>query len=155
MAVQTDIELTSAGTVIKDATSAGSNTATAVGTLLNNIIENKPNISKFPYKKLSIKLNGGGSPTGTVINSADFPLVTFTYALLGNGQITITASSAIFSSGKTFMQGSTLNNGGQPYFVIGSALSTSIFLIDIKLFDGTQTGTPNFSNFYVPIYIYN
>jgi len=182
MAQQTDSELTVEATVIQDETTAGANTATRVGQMLNDIIDSKINNDKIdtnvtlsaddtfvpsvpaakgyidgkiPYKSYAaiVSLSSG---TFTVLTKQnDFTGVTFAYTNPSNGVINITASSAVFASNRATSPGSSLLGGGVAYFLVGSQLTTSIWNFDIVKHDGTQSGTPSFSQVLFEIRVYN
>lgn len=107
------------------------------------------------YKVYSASIDANsGSPTAT-IQQNDFVGTTFSVTNPANGVIRITASNPIFTSGKSYHIGSTINNAGDVYFLNGFAASTTIFTFNIRRYDGTQSSTPNFSNVLFEIRVYN
>ena len=95
-----------------------------------------------------------GSPTATTLQN-DFGATTFAFTNPSNGTILATASTSVFTANKTVMLGSTLNNGGEPYFLNGGRLSNTVFDFEIIKYDGTQSSTPNFVNILFEIRVYN
>jgi hypothetical protein len=107
------------------------------------------------YKVYSALVDcNSGTPTANVLQN-DFGSTTFTFTNPSNALIAVTASSAIFTSNKTVMMSGNLNNGGQPYFVIGVSNTTSVCNFGLFLYDGTTSGTPNFGNVLFEIRVYN
>lgn len=137
------------------ATDTGSNTKYPTVKAVQDAIALIPT-SSLPYKLVAGKFNiGSGAISGVNIFTNTTTATTFTFSVAGNGFILCSANSAVWTSGKTFLTAPALNNGGQPYFLIGSSLSSATdFYIDIIKFDGTQTGTPNSSNIYFEIKVY-
>lgn len=66
MPIKTDSELTSQTNIIKNETLPLANTADRVGTMLSDIVENKINKSKFPFKSYSILFSQEGTNTPTI-----------------------------------------------------------------------------------------
>lgn len=94
--------------------------------------------------------------TVTVVNIVnDFAPVTFSYSVPFNGVVIVTSSSPVFTVGKSFLKTYAANNGGSPYFMLGSVFSTTQFRIDLILHDGTQTGTPALSDVLLEIEVFD
>jgi len=110
----------------------------------------------IPYKVWSgIVSNSSGTFTVTNEIKEIGSSVTFTFTINSNGVLYLTASSPVFTTGKSVSLGSSLLGGGVPYFLNGFQLTTSIFEFDIIKHDGTQSGTPNFSEVLFEIRVYN
>lgn len=108
----------------------------------------------LPSKKFSGRMSISGA-TVTVDNlNNDFEGVIYAYSIPFNGVVIVTASSPIFTSGKSFLRSYAANNGGQPYFLLGSVVSSTQFRIDIILHDGSQTGTPALSGELIEIEVF-
>jgi hypothetical protein len=108
------------------------------------------------YKVYSAILNGT-TPTVTVLeNTLGFNL---NWTNPSSGVFRATAASGTpFTVNKTTLIASSYNNSGSPYFVTGSSSNlfpTTQFDINMFLHDGTQTGTPNVSNMFIEIRVYN
>ena len=96
----------------------------------------------------------GGSPIATILQNTLGTTINWTNP--ANGTLFGTAASGTpFTLNKTWVVGGAYNNGGQPYFTIGSATGlTNIVNVKLFLYDGTITGTPNFSNLQIEIRVY-
>ncbi len=94
------------------------------------------------YKSVFIMVNTS-SGDAMVFGNNDFTGVTFTYSNPSNGTIRVTASSAIFTTGQTFvMTGGGADGGGVPFIVTAGATNTTFITIKLYKFDGTLTATP-------------
>lgn len=113
------------------------------------------NLFAAKYKSYSAIVSlSAGVFTTTILNN-DFGGTTFTFSNPSNGFVEVTASSAVYTTNKTASAGSTLDNAGTPYFLTGSGFSSTVFVYRIVKYDGTQTGTPNFTNAFFEIRVYN
>lgn len=140
MAVQTDIELGVLAQQVADETAPGANTADRVGTILQNIIDSKPNIDTIPkvYAARGVAVLTGAPSVTTGNNTTG---ATVTWARTGTGTYTLTSSSAIFTSGKTLIM---INGFGDaiPKFICRNYTSTSVITLtalkmeDLSLEDG-------------------
>lgn len=92
-------------------------------------------------------------PVSVTVLRNDFGTVTFTPTLIGNGHIRITASSPIFTNGKSFIIGSSCKFFDILYFATGVRFSDTEFDIYLTLHDSTRTGTPSIENFYFEILV--
>jgi hypothetical protein len=89
------------------------------------------------------------TPTATVLKNTLG--VTISWSKFPSfGLVNATASGNIFPN-KTFINQTLINNGGQPYFVIGSVGGVTTISYSFIMYDGTQTGLPNSA--YIPIEI--
>ena len=106
------------------------------------------------YKVYSALVSANsGTPTVNVLQN-DFTGTTITFTVPSNGVVRATASTPIFTSAKTVVPNTVFSNGGVPYFLIGSYFSTTICDLDLKLYDGTQSSTPN-GTFLCEFKVYN
>lgn len=85
----------------------------------------------------------------------DFTGITFAFTNPSTGVVRATASAAAFTADKSASLGGTLNNAGAVYFINGFAASTTIFTFNIRLNDGTAATTPNFTDLFFEIRVYN
>lgn len=104
-------------------------------------------------KKYKVLLSYSGSFSMQEIRN-DFGLA-FYFNLVSNGKISLNSPTNIFNANKTKIKATLLNNGGQPYFVIGTFLANNLMEIDFIKFDGTQTSTPSFSSLLIELTNYN
>jgi hypothetical protein len=111
------------------------------------------------YKEYFVVVSKSGATfTKLFEEKSDFGSTTFTFSNPANGWVHVTASSAVFTSNKTFSPGSAVDNAGQPYFLTGQpdvSTPTTVYNFRLILHDGTQTGTPNFDNATFVIRVYN
>ncbi len=106
-----------------------------------------------PFKKYAATLNSSGLVVNELQN--DFEGVTYTYTNPTNGVLNIVPSEGIFTSGKTVFVSGCLNSGGVPYFVMGRNSGDSLLIISIIKYDGTNTGTPSFSELSIQFLVYD
>ena len=110
----------------------------------------------IPYKVYSALVSLSSGPSFTVVElQNDFVGTTFDFSLNSAGVVWATASQNVFTADKTCSPGGTLNNGGDPYFLTGYMLTSNIYNFDIIRYNGTQTGTPFFTQAYFEIRVYN
>lgn len=95
-----------------------------------------------------------GSPTATVLQNTLGTTINWTNP--SNGIIRGTAAAGSpFTINRTWMIGGSYDNGGQPYFTVCSTTAfANIVNIALYLYDGTITGTPNFSGLQIEIRVY-
>lgn len=94
----------------------------------------------------AIASKSGAVITVTHEDKSDFGATTFALANPSNGLITLTASSPVFTAGKTAGIGVPINNAGTVHFMAVDTFSTTVVSFKIFLHDGTALSTPNFSD---------
>jgi hypothetical protein len=107
------------------------------------------------YKVYTALLDyNGGAITAKVLENTLGTTINWTNPF--NGVLYGTAASGNpFTTNKTWMIGGSYNNGGQPYFTVcGATAFQNIVTTSLFLYDGTITGTPNFSNLQIEIRVY-
>ena len=140
--------------LIGNKTEEGSILKTDVSGQLDDIVDYVD--QKMPYKEATIALtrNGSNNFVATVLKN-EFTGITFSFADLGNGQLSITASGPTFTNNKYYIIPTMADGGGVPYFFYASGnLGTTIQQLNVTKFDGTSTSTPTFSNVLVEIRVY-
>jgi len=123
-----------------------------VDPVCNTLLALKENFR--PYKTYAALISLSTLNAPKVLNS-DFGATTFAFTNPSNGTINIVPSTAIFTANKTALVCGSYNNSGQPYFVTGVPVGDSLFILKFTLYDGTSTGTPNFSDTFIEIRVYN
>lgn len=97
--------------------------------------------------------------TPTVTELENTTGTSFSFSKPFAGQVYVTAAATgTFPATKTFICQTSVNNGGIPYFVIGTRGGfdpTTTIVYDFIKYDGTQTGWPNAQNVYIEIRVYN
>jgi flagellin-like hook-associated protein FlgL len=114
--------------------------------------------SSLPYGVISFFLSiSEGTPTFT-IKQNDYPDSTVSMSIPSNGKVRITTTENVFNT-STKLMATIFNVGGQMYFGVPNynllSFPTWFLDIDLKKFDNTQTGTPNITNIYFEIRIFN
>jgi hypothetical protein len=109
----------------------------------------------LPYKAYAaLVTNSSGTFTVTELVN-DFGATTFAFTNPSTGVVRVTASATTYTSGKAASPGSTINNAGAVYFMNGFRASDTIFTFNLRLNDGTQSATPNFTDVFFEIRVYN
>jgi hypothetical protein len=108
------------------------------------------NIGNYPLQTITQFQNTIGDGSGNGVTDVKFDEPMFV-----NGVINAKMTANPFTAGKTFISCSMIDNGGQPYFIIPSIISTGWIEFNIYKYDGTQTGTPNFGSCFIEIRVYN
>ncbi len=107
----------------------------------------------LPYKVFSAWYALSGLVITTFQN--DFVGTTFTFTNPSNGVLNIVPSNPIFTSDKTIVISGTLNSSSNQYFVNGRALDVDIAIITLTKYDNSLSSTPNFSQLFIEIRVYN
>lgn len=114
----------------------------------------------LPYKEYSAVISYNGStfnvvPKVNTLGDGSMDGVNdIQWAVPANGVYAALMSSNPFTTAKLFVQGTTHVDGGQAYFVCPERLTSGYIRFNLILFDGTQTGTPNFTNLPIKILVY-
>lgn len=94
-----------------------------------------------PFKTLLFSISQSGTAAPYVDWSYESEVTqTFTFARLGSGAYTITASSALFTLNKTFV---TLGSGGNPYALYGATRISTTVIELYSLDTSTNAGIDN------------
>ena len=109
----------------------------------------------LPYKSFVARFSGSGEFISRTVIHTDFGETTFTFTNPSNGKVLITADSSVFTSNKTTGICSGLNHSGALYIPCPTHTSSASFEFNYFLHDGTLATTPNFSNVWIEIRVYN
>jgi len=104
-------------------------------------------------KRVTVRVSVAPGVTATLLEN-DTTATISSATNPANGQVWVTFSENILTAGKTQILAGNINGGGTPYLVVGEAFGTNVALLNIFLHDGTQSGTPNFSNYIFTILIF-
>lgn len=107
----------------------------------------------IPYKSFSAWYALSGLVITTFQN--DFTGTTFTFTNPSNGVLNIVPSNPIFDTDKTIVISGTLNASSNQYFVNGRGLDVDIAIITLTKYDNSLSSTPNFSELFIEIRVYN
>ena len=109
----------------------------------------------LPYKSFVARFSGSGEFISPTVIHSDFGATTFTFTNPSNSRVLITADSSVFTSNKSTGICSGLNHSGALYIPCPTHTSSASFEFNYFLHDGTLATTPNFSNVWIEIRVYN
>lgn len=101
---------------------------------------------------VALLTNDSGTVTPTILSNSTGATIAWTNP--SNGVVQATASGSVFTNAKTWIMVPSLSGGGVAYHVTWERFSGTIVQFAIIKHDGTQTGTPNFTDLPVEIRIY-
>lgn len=113
------------------------------------------NLAAPTYKVYSALVDNFLGTFSAIVLKNDFIGTTFSFSSPSSGVIALTSSSNVMTVDKTIIQGSSLNSLGVPYFLTGYRNAANVCNFDVIKYDGTQVSTPNFSQVFFEVRVYN